>query len=378
MTVSKYQNGRWRVNVYIGPLADRLPAPYTGKERLTKVFDTRREAAAQEREWEELKDALRSGDARGMTIAEWHKVFLKLDRRESTQKVYESATNPFAAKNGHHPIATWTTQQARADAATRSAAQVKYIKTMFAEAVQRGVIENNPYREVKQQRFDNQKTKAAFHEVWPIDPQRQVKLLDTILKAAEAVGQERGSELRGMIAFAAWTGCRPGEIRGLHREDLDTKSGFAYIRRVIDKTGQEIQTTKNGLHRKVFVPPQALIELRAVPVHLNVPYVFTNRGAAWKSNTFSNYWSLIRQRANLGRMRFYDMRHFCATQLLEMGASPEDVAAQLGHQDGGALVRQVYGHPSHDRALERIRNTMRQHTDEVSSQVRHIRFGEPA
>jgi hypothetical protein len=34
------------------------------------------------------------------------------------------------------------------------------------------------------------------------------------------------------------------------------------------------------------------------------------------------------------------------TQLLERGLSPEDVAAQLGHKDGGGLVRRLYGTPT--------------------------------
>jgi hypothetical protein len=36
-------------------------------------------------------------------------------------------------------------------------------------------------------------------------------------------------------------------------------------------------------------------------------------------------------------MDFYELRHFCATHLLELGVSHADVAVQLGHTDGGAL-----------------------------------------
>jgi site-specific recombinase XerD len=53
-------------------------------------------------------------------------------------------------------------------------------------------------------------------------------------------------------------------------------------------------------------------------------------------------------------MDFYELRHFCATLLLEMGARHADVAVQLGHTDGGALVMEVYGHPSEDGARSRL------------------------
>jgi hypothetical protein len=48
-------------------------------------------------------------------------------------------------------------------------------------------------------------------------------------------------------------------------------------------------------------------------------------------------------------------RHFCATHLLELGVSHADVAVQLGHTDGGALVMSTYGHPSEDAARARLR-----------------------
>ena len=35
-----------------------------------------------------------------------------------------------------------------------------------------------------------------------------------------------------------------------------------------------------------------------------------------------------------------------------------DVAVQLGHTDGGVLVQTVYGHPSEDRARDRIKRAL--------------------
>lgn len=32
----------------------------------------------------------------------------------------------------------------------------------------------------------------------------------------------------------------------------------------------------------------------------------------------------------------------------------EDVAIALGHTDGGELVRRLYGHRDHERALDRV------------------------
>ena len=53
-------------------------------------------------------------------------------------------------------------------------------------------------------------------------------------------------------------------------------------------------------------------------------------------------------------VRWHDLRHFCATQLLEMGLDHFAVSVQLGHEDGGALVMARYGHPSVDAAKRRL------------------------
>jgi len=53
-------------------------------------------------------------------------------------------------------------------------------------------------------------------------------------------------------------------------------------------------------------------------------------------------------------MAFYELRHYAATRLLELGLQPADVAVQLGHADGGALVMPIYGHPSERAARARI------------------------
>ncbi len=55
-------------------------------------------------------------------------------------------------------------------------------------------------------------------------------------------------------------------------------------------------------------------------------------------------------------MDLYDLRHFCGSWLLnDLELPPQDVAHQLGHTDGGALVMKLYGHPSERLARERIK-----------------------
>jgi integrase len=84
------------------------------------------------------------------------------------------------------------------------------------------------------------------------------------------------------------------------------------------------------------------------------PFVFhSSGGQPLLKGTHAWYWQQVRARAGL-RTRWHDLRHFCATQLLELGFDHFAVSIQLGHTDGGALVMSCYGHPNVDAAKPRL------------------------
>ncbi|HYM44989.1 MAG TPA: tyrosine-type recombinase/integrase [Solirubrobacteraceae bacterium] len=92
-----------------------------------------------------------------------------------------------------------------------------------------------------------------------------------------------------------------------------------------------------------------------MPRRVDSPYVFTLPcGRRLSKSSHYYYWRLLRTEAGRAGMDFYELRHFCATHLLELGVSHADVAVQLGHTDGGALVMSTYGHPSVKASLARV------------------------
>ena len=101
----------------------------------------------------------------------------------------------------------------------------------------------------------------------------------------------------------------------------------------------------------MILPPPGRDALRDVPSRVDVPWLFvTRKGRRLSKSSLLYYWRPVRARFGRPSMDFYELRHFCATHLLELGVSHADVAVQLGHTDGGALVMSTYGHPSEDRA----------------------------
>jgi integrase len=158
-------------------------------------------------------------------------------------------------------------------------------------------------------------------------------------------------EFRAMIQFAAWTGMRQGELFGLHWEDVSDEE--IHVRRSRKLDGS-LGLPKNGTTRAILMLPPARV-LDTVPRRPADPFIFHSpRGNPLIKGTHAWSWNKVRASARLGTTRWHDLRHFCATQLLELGLDHFAVSVQLGHTDGGALVMERYGHPSVEAAKRRL------------------------
>lgn len=162
-----------------------------------------------------------------------------------------------------------------------------------------------------------------------------------------------------MIQFAAWTGIRAGELHAMRWDDIEGDS--VWVRRS-RKTDGSIGKPKNGRERKIVLLPPARV-LDQVPQREDGFIFHTARGEPLQKGNHHYAWRAVRaasgipqERAENGLpdIRWHDLRHFCATQLLEMGLDHFAVSVQLGHEDGGALVMSRYGHPSKQAARERL------------------------
>lgn len=67
------------------------------------------------------------------------------------------------------------------------------------------------------------------------------------------------------------------------------------------------------------------------------------------------YWRPVRAAFGRPEMDFYELGTSAPPILVERGVAHADVAVQLGHTDGGALVMSTYGHPSEIGARERLK-----------------------
>ena len=257
----------------------------------------------------------------------------------STNRLYAAAAKRFGEAFGATPLGEVERLNARTWALTAPRAVSRVIGTMYEDARNVGLVEGNPFSGLRLPVTE----KSA--EIVPPTMEEYRALLD-----ATPILGGYAKEFRAMIQFAAWTGMRQGELFGLHWADLDGED--IHIRRARKLDGS-LGLPKNGTARDVLLLPPARV-LDAVPHREGSPFVFHSpRGHALLKGTHAWSWQKVKAAAGV-ESRWHDLRHFCATQLLELGLDHFAVSIQLGHTDGGALVMSRYGHPSVEAARRRL------------------------
>ena len=219
------------------------------------------------------------------------------------------------------------------------------VRAMFTDAVNDGLCDINPFASLRIPGSRGRKDIVALTE------KELVALADKTLDPKCEFG-DFGHEYRAMLLFAGYVGLRPGELFALRRDDLHGQ--LCTIERALSSKTGEIGQTKNGKARTVIVPPAAQDALSAVPPHPSGLLFTSPREQQWTQGSHFYYWKTLRREAGRPGFDFYELRHAAATMLLERGVSHADVAVQLGHTDGGALVMSTYGHPAEAGARARM------------------------
>jgi integrase len=326
------RNGRFGVSVYDSGLK---------RKRWIGTYPTRREAREAERD-----ASRRRGAGARLTCGEFAERWLREYRREAaaTRRNYGYGLQRFVADFGGVRLADLDRPSARAWALQQPQSNVRTVRAMLNDAINDGLHPGpNPFANLRLEQPRGRKDLTALTQ----------DELHQLADVALMVHGEYGPTLRAMILFGGYVGLRPGELFALERSDVGDDE--VTIRQNLDGTGA-LKLPKNGKPRVVILPPPAREALLDVPARLDVPWLFVSKGGRqFRKSTLLYYWNPVRAAFGRPGMDFYELRHFCATHLLELGVSHADVAVQLGHTDGGALVMSTYGHPSEDLARERLK-----------------------
>jgi integrase len=332
MTVYKRPNGRWAVQTY---------DPATTRPRQIGTYNTRKEAKQAEANAIGRHTAGGSETIQSFT-ARWTHDYPR--PKPSTNIHNTERVQRFATEHARRRLDSITIEEARAWTLKRPG-DLSALRAMFSDARRDGKLTTNPFIGLGTTR---QHRRRNVKPDWLT--QTDITRLATVARDTHG---EYGPAMAAMVTFAAYTGIRPGELFALEPADLDGTS--LHIRRAANSRTRTITTPKNGQPRTIVLPRDARTAVDTAPQYAGQRTVFVApRGGQLWAPHFSWLWNPVRAAFGRPRMAFYELRHFCATHLLDLGLSPSDVAYQLGHTDNGKLVMSTYGHPSERAARARI------------------------
>jgi integrase len=337
------------------------------KPRWLGTFSTKKEAREAAAEWYATPRA-RSGK---LTVAQLSHSWLNdwaddQNWRTSTRLHNTERVSRFVERYGRERADSFSVKDGLAWARDHRG-EVPALRAMFGYGRLIDAVHSNPFAQLGGSR----RAKRSKGEIRKLG--RGALTEQEVIDVAAIATRLHGSWHGSLITFAAYTCMREGEIYALRFSDLGHDE-LTVAHSFSSKTG-ETNLPKNDEQRVIIYPPQARQAVRAVPRQPNQQFVFVSprdknrltsaaHGYYWRQarSAFeaalpATHWLAQRIEADPkhGHLKFHELRHTGATLLLERGVSHADVAVQMGHTDGGALVMSTYGHPSQDLARQRLK-----------------------
>lgn len=298
---------------------------------------------------------------------------------ETTNVHYDSQVRAFARKFAGRMMDSVTEEEAQLFV-LEFPSTFKEVHAMFNDAMKSKRVGHNPFTGLRTAARRGRSDIAVLKDVE----------LERLAGIARAVHGQYGDVFAAMIETAAWTGVRPGELFlfalepssdpdvKLNHVDLD--AGIVHVDWQLTKAG--IKRPKYGSVRKVVLLPGAEAALRSIKSwQAGQPVFRTKRGCPFDKRTQFYYWDPVRAAFAMSlpaghhlcqrtsetggeNLDFYELRHYFGTKLAHppagvTPASPYEIAAMMGHKDGGQLAMRVYIHVDDEEAQESIRNAWR-------------------
>ena len=210
------------------------------------------------------------------------------------------------------------------------------------EAVKDEIIASNPCEYVelpKPVRFE-----ASYYNA------KQMRALFNAIK---------GDVLEPMIRITALYGLRRSEALGIKWDSIDFETGRLTIKHtvVVVKTIVEKDNTKNKSSRRSFALTDEALKifkkLKAEETqnrkffgsgYHESDYVFKwQDGTPFRPDFVTRHFKMLLEKNGLPPIRFHELRHSCASMLLNEGFSLKDIQAYMGHADI-TMTADLYGH----------------------------------
>lgn len=193
---------------------------------------------------------------------------------------------------------------------------------------------------------------------------KRQEMLCLSAREVRAVAEEIDSHYRALVYVAAYTGLRAGELHGLRRRDVDPLRRVITVRQAL----KEINSTHlTDSEKGLILGPTKTHEQRSIKLPRSINDLLDEHLRSGKSSGTEpddlvfvtpsghpirhgifyrrHFKPAVRRSLPPGKhgLRFHDLRHTCASLLIESGAHPKAIQEQLGHSSI-QITMDRYGH----------------------------------
>lgn len=260
--------------------------------------------------------------------------------RPSSARRYESVIRAELGEHGRYMtlrldeldsggVADWRDAMLRANLGARAVRLAMTVLRMALKSAEAdGLIPRNPAASVALPRLPVRSYRT-------LTPEQVRTLIDT------------PHDLRHLWLVMALCGLRIGEALALRWQDVDTDDGMLHVRGTISEGRRQEPKTKAG-RRTLSMPAPVCDALREVREPTGPVFPGRMPGKPILSpTTAARLWHDHCAATGLPRLRLHDLRHTCATLLLEGGAPLDTVKRYMGHATI-AVTSDIYGHGRDD------------------------------
>ncbi len=232
---------------------------------------------------------------------------------------------------------------------------MRLVRQMFGHAVDWGYLRHNPAKKVKDPRVPK-------HEMDCLTPEEVRIFLDNV-----------PGRWYAFFLTAITTGLRFGELLAAKWSNLDLNRGQYFVKETLTRKTETqgvgfAQTKTEGSSQSVDLTPacldalqahkarQAEEKLQAGEHYRDLDLIFATPGGTPLNdrNVTERVFHPALKKAGLRRIRFHDLRHTCASLLINQGESPKYVQRQMRHASI-EITFDRYGHLFPDANREAAR-----------------------
>lgn len=216
-------------------------------------------------------------------------------------------------------------------------------------------------------------------------PQFQARRGGVLKDAGARITRHRALWFSTLLRFLVATGCRPSEARGAAWADLDWHGCTYRVAQRADERGHIGSPKSAAGSRVIYLPPPLMADLerwRAVAPKTDLIFGNGRGKPEMLQNIHKRFWiplmaecGFVRPGAGEGRpepfFRLYDLRHFAASVMIEIGMQAKELQERMGHASI-KMTLDTYGHLFKDDAA------LARHREMVASSAAGILDSGPA